>query len=70
MFLDKISSQRRDVGTDLEARENMGLSSHLKMGLPRHLKKPGVAGAQRGMGGRRWACSDAGSTSKGLGKPC
>ena len=47
MLLDKISSQRRDVGTDLEARENMGLSSHLKMGLLRHLKKPGVAGAQR-----------------------
>lgn len=45
MFLDKISRQRRDVRTDLEARENMGLSSHLK--------KPGVAGAQRGMGGRK-----------------
>lgn len=45
MFLDKISRQRRDLRTDLEARENMGLS--------RHLKKPGVAGAQRGMGGRK-----------------
>lgn len=62
MFLDKISRQRRDVRTDLEARENMGLSSHLK--------KPGWLEHREAWGVGRWACSDAGSTSKGLGKPC